>query len=329
MTLPALTTRRLEFTPVTQENVDVAWAVWRDPDVRRYLFDDVPVTRERVEDILRDVVAGHAEGLGVWTARLRGADSVVGTAGLLRVTTSVAYDPTLAGAVELLAAFEPAVWGHGYATEALEGVVDYAFGVVGLSRVTAVVDVPNEASHRLIQRLGFTPTGESPGPRYRFRTYVLTPDRFAVRSSSMMKPSTGALVRQLEESLEPRSEVLEAYLFGSIARGTDEPRSDVDIAVYLVEPRPAETPFGYTAELAATLMTRLGAPRVDVVVLNDAPPLLYHRVLRDGIRIVSRDRRATTTREGYALSRYCDYAIQLAKIDAVQAARIEAGNFGR
>jgi hypothetical protein len=76
-------------------------------------------------------------------------------------------------------------------------------------------------------------------------------------------------------------------------------------------------------------MRRLGAPRVDVVVLNEAPPLLCHRVLRDGVRILSRDLRATTTREGLALSRYCDYVPQLAKIEAAHRRRLAAGGFGR
>jgi hypothetical protein len=73
----------------------------------------------------------------------------------------------------------------------------------------------------------------------------------------------------------------------------------------------------------------LGRNDVDVVVLNRASPLLYHRVLRDGIRVFARDAPATTTREGRALSRYCDYLPHLRKIDAAHAARIERGRFGR
>ncbi|MGH7313483.1 MAG: type VII toxin-antitoxin system MntA family adenylyltransferase antitoxin [Candidatus Rokuibacteriota bacterium] len=138
-----------------------------------------------------------------------------------------------------------------------------------------------------------------------------------------------ALLARLAEALEPRREILEAYLFGSRATGSAQAHSDVDIAVYLADPRPAATQFGYPADLAATLMQALGTERVDVVVLNAAPPLLYYRVLRDGMRILSRDLRATTTREGRALSRYCDYAPQLAKIEAAHRARIEADRFGR
>jgi hypothetical protein len=61
------------------------------------------------------------------------------------------------------------------------------------------------------------------------------------------------------------------------------------------------------------------------VVLNAAAPLLYHRVLRDGVRVLSRDLAATTGREGRALSRYCDYVPQLAKIDAAARPRLRGG----
>jgi hypothetical protein len=144
-----------------------------------------------------------------------------------------------------------------------------------------------------------------------------------------MKPGAHALTSRLAASLEPRGEILEAYLFGSTATGSAQAHSDLDVAVYLAEPRPAASPFGYAAELATALMSDLGVQRVDVVLLNEAPPLLYHRVLRDGVRVLARDLRATTTREGYALSRYCDYAVQLAKIDTAHRARIDAGRFGR
>ena len=127
--------------------------------------------------------------------------------------------------------------------------------------------------------------------------------------------------------LEPRAEVLEAYLFGSHARGEARPHSDVDVAVYLSHV--PEAPFGYDAELTAELMSALGENRVDVVILNRAAPLLYHRVLRDGRRLLSRDLAATTVREGRALSRYCDYVPQLAKIEAAARARARRGEFGR
>ncbi|HEY6004034.1 MAG TPA: nucleotidyltransferase domain-containing protein [Anaeromyxobacter sp.] len=141
-------------------------------------------------------------------------------------------------------------------------------------------------------------------------------------------PLTGEeLRRTVTRALERRPEVLEAYLFGSQARGEAQPHSDIDVAVY-VAPVP-ETPFGYEAQVGADLMSALGKNRVDVVVLNRAPPLLYHRILRDGVRLLSRDPKATTAREGRALSRYCDYLPQLEKNDAAIRSRIDKGEFGR
>jgi len=128
------------------------------------------------------------------------------------------------------------------------------------------------------------------------------------------------LAQRVSRALAPREEVLEAYLFGSCATGTSQAHSDVDVAVYMDERRIVASAYGYAADLGSVLMAALGRNDVDVVVLNHAPPLLYHRVLRDGVRILSRDLRATTTREGYALSRYCDYVPQLAKIEAARRA---------
>jgi RimJ/RimL family protein N-acetyltransferase len=96
----------------------------------------------------------------------------------MEASTAAEYDPRLAGAIEPLAAFAPAVWGRGYATEALAAVVRHAFEQLGLAQLAAVVDVPNEASRSLARRLGFEITGECEGPRYRLRTYVLTRERF-------------------------------------------------------------------------------------------------------------------------------------------------------
>jgi len=137
------------------------------------------------------------------------------------------------------------------------------------------------------------------------------------------------LVEQLTAALAQRPEVLDAYLFGSVARGEARAHSDVDVAVYVSDTALATPGFGYAAALGADLQQALGRTNIDLVVLNRATPLLYHRVLRDGVRLVSRDLSATTRREGYAQSRYCDDLPRLRLIEAVHRKRIAAGEFGR
>ncbi|HEY3255324.1 MAG TPA: nucleotidyltransferase domain-containing protein [Polyangiaceae bacterium] len=73
------------------------------------------------------------------------------------------------------------------------------------------------------------------------------------------------------------------YLFGSVARGTAGPESDVDIGVlYQVPPAPTllDQPFSAEADLAELL----GRP-VQIVVMNGAPADLVHRILRDSVLI--------------------------------------------
>ncbi|MEN8164022.1 MAG: nucleotidyltransferase domain-containing protein [Acidobacteriota bacterium] len=125
------------------------------------------------------------------------------------------------------------------------------------------------------------------------------------------------LGRKLAEILGPRPEILEAYVFGSVARGRAQAHSDLDVAVFVDQTAAPSGGYGYRAELTTELMAGLGTNEIDVVVLNQAPPLLYHRVLRDGIRVLSRNLKETTVREARAVSRYCDFVPQLAKIDGI------------
>jgi predicted nucleotidyltransferase len=96
------------------------------------------------------------------------------------------------------------------------------------------------------------------------------------------------LEKRLREILTSTgSEVVAAYLFGSVARGTEGEGSDVDVAVLLRRGAPrslADLPL----DLESALEGAVGRP-VQVVVLSSAPPDLVHRVLRDGRLLLDRD----------------------------------------
>ena len=139
-----------------------------------------------------------------------------------------------------------------------------------------------------------------------------------MRDTPVSTPALDPLVDRLTAVLERRAEVLDAYLFGSLARGDGHAGSDVDVAVYIDEARAEGGAWGYRADLTTDLMGALNTNDVDVVVLNQAPPLLYHRVLRDGMRLLSRDLEATTERAGMALSRYFDFVPQMQKMDVAR-----------
>jgi predicted nucleotidyltransferase len=89
----------------------------------------------------------------------------------------------------------------------------------------------------------------------------------------------------LTERLASHSEVIFALLFGSRATGRPRPDSDWDVAVYFDDRLSPVERFARQRELIAEL-SDLGF--IDLVVLNDAPPLLAHRALQ-GRRIVEHD----------------------------------------
>jgi len=93
----------------------------------------------------------------------------------------------------------------------------------------------------------------------------------------------------LRAVLDAESAIVFARLFGSRSRGEQRSDSDWDIAVYLDESLDAEQRFDLRRHLSAALCGPSG-PGVDLVVLNDAPPLLAHRALQ-GSELFTRDRR--------------------------------------
>jgi predicted nucleotidyltransferase len=99
-----------------------------------------------------------------------------------------------------------------------------------------------------------------------------------------------AIERRLREFFKARASdegIAAAWLFGSVARGTARPDSDVDVGVLFRED-PPRTLAGYHFDLEADLQALLGLP-VQLVVLNRAPVDLAFGVLRDGKLLVNQD----------------------------------------
>lgn len=112
------------------------------------------------------------------------------------------------------------------------------------------------------------------------------------------------IARGISESAP--ADVLAVYLYGSRASGNASPDSDVDLAV-LLKSAPAPTLHGAARDLEGSVERALGLP-VEVVVLNRAPADLVHRVLRDGVILLDRDRAARIRFEVQSRNEYFDLA---------------------
>lgn len=144
----ALDTPRLRLMPVLPRDARAMHQLWTDPDVRRYLWDGqvIPVeTAAAVADASARDFSAHRFGL--WSIHLR-ADPlpVAGFCGLR--TEGIGDEP------ELLFGLMPRCWRQGLAAEAARAVLRYAFESLGLARIVAATNVPNERSARTLASLG-------------------------------------------------------------------------------------------------------------------------------------------------------------------------------
>jgi [ribosomal protein S5]-alanine N-acetyltransferase len=171
---PQLATPRLALRPCDDADLDALHALWTDPKVRRFLWDDRVIERAvAAEAIAASRSSFAAEGIGQWIVEPRGGSELLGFAGLRAIDGG--------GEIELLYALHPAHWGRGYAVEASRAVLVHGFETVGLERIAGRTDTPNAASARVLERLGMRFEGERPVAGRPTLHYAIARDEFADR----------------------------------------------------------------------------------------------------------------------------------------------------
>ena len=149
MTLPIIETERLRLRPLAPGDLDALHALWIDPEVRRYLWDDEVIPRERAAEVIaasEELFRLH--DFGWWGARERAADELVGFCGLRFVDESED--------VEIGFGLAPARWNRGLTTEAARACLRYGLVEKNLPRVLGITDAANAASARVLEKLGMT-----------------------------------------------------------------------------------------------------------------------------------------------------------------------------
>jgi predicted nucleotidyltransferase len=86
----------------------------------------------------------------------------------------------------------------------------------------------------------------------------------------------------LVEKVKIDGDIVSLYLFGSYAEGKQTPVSDIDLAVLLDRDFPQSRYFAKKLDLLAMITSLLKTDEVDLVILNQAPPVLSYRILSKG-----------------------------------------------
>ncbi len=109
-------------------------------------------------------------------------------------------------------------------------------------------------------------------------------------------------VQRAADRLADDPRVLGVYAFGSRADGRASPSSDIDVAVLLDQ----ALDLAEELRLRSTVVDELRRDDVDLVVLNQAPPLLCYEVLAHGKLLFSRDEELLQEFEERTLREYFD-----------------------
>lgn len=149
-----------------------------------------------------------------------------------------------------------------------------------------------------------------------------------VNEKSRVPPIDGRALERLSHALD-REGVVAAMLIGSQARGNPGPLSDVDIAIWHDPSLDSRGRFDLQLRLASDAGHALGTDEIDIVMLNHAPPLMRHRAIRDGKRLVERDHNERVRLETRAILDYLDTAPLRAELGRGVRRRIREGRFGR
>lgn len=142
-----LRTQRLVLRRPRSDDVAAMHAILRDPLAMRYWSTlphaEVAETEAWVAKTIDAINAGECDDFFVEQDGL-----LIGKAGLWNRN-------------EIGFLFSPAVWGKGYAREALQAVIGRAFRDRGHTEIRAEADPRNERCLRLLARLGFRETGRA------------------------------------------------------------------------------------------------------------------------------------------------------------------------
>ena len=144
-----LETERLLLRHFEPGDLDALFALYRDPEVRRY-FPEGTLTFEETREELDWYWNGHPEHSiqGLWATTLKESGQFIGRCGLLPWTIDGQDE------IEIAYLIDKTFWGQGLGTEAARGIRDYAFEKLGLTRLICLIDEHNRASIRVTGKNG-------------------------------------------------------------------------------------------------------------------------------------------------------------------------------
>jgi RimJ/RimL family protein N-acetyltransferase len=146
-----LETRRLVLRRLLPSDLDSLFALYSDQEIRRY-FPEGTLTYEETREELEWFLNGHPDHpqLGLWATIYKPTNQFIGRCGLLPWTIEQRLE------VEVAYLLDKAYWRQGLGSEAAQGILDYGFEQLQLSRLICLIDPENQASINVARKIGMT-----------------------------------------------------------------------------------------------------------------------------------------------------------------------------
>ncbi|CPR18074.1 GNAT family N-acetyltransferase [Brenneria goodwinii] len=148
-----LETPRLLLRPLRRDDVPAFFALMSDPVVMKF-WNQLPWRHieqafEAIDNYRQALSAGEYMKLGL---EMKDGGNLIGTCILFHINAA-------SRRAEIGYCLAADAQGKGYMAEALSGLIDFAFGTLGLNRLEAEIDARNIASAKTLARQSFVQEG--------------------------------------------------------------------------------------------------------------------------------------------------------------------------
>ncbi|MBU3127858.1 GNAT family N-acetyltransferase [Clostridium tagluense] len=149
---PKIITKRLVLREITEQDAESIYKLLSNPEVIKYdtfeLFTDI----KQAEDLIECFNEAFRQKRAIfWGISLKNESQIIGFCKceieIPKIRADLGYD------------LRPEYWNRGIMTEALDAVIDFTFNKADVNRIEASVSNENNASIRVLEKLGFIKEG--------------------------------------------------------------------------------------------------------------------------------------------------------------------------
>lgn len=141
------TTPRLILRSLTQDDLESLIPILSNKVVMEFSSTG-PLTKEKIQLRLNEIIEEYERiGFSVWAIILKEDNSLIGICGIHPIDLDGRNE------AEISFRLSQAYWNQGYAYEAVQAAIEYAFNTLAINEIIAVVDPKNSRSVNVIEKL--------------------------------------------------------------------------------------------------------------------------------------------------------------------------------